>query len=126
MNTDDIPKRIERFERTVATCLCAVPLLFSAQCVLAAFSAPTFGAMFADFGAKLPLPTQFILDTWGLWAAFGIIVPIGCFTLARRGSPNLSVILSTILGVAIFLIAQLITGALLLPVFHLGAVAGGI
>ena len=103
MTTDEIRKRIERFERTIATCLCAVPLLFSVQCALVAVSAPIFGAMFADFGAALPLPTRFILNTWRLWAAFGIIVPLGSFALARRGSPNLSVIISTILGVATFL-----------------------
>jgi hypothetical protein len=125
MNTDDLSARITRFERNVATCLCALPILFSAQCVVVAFGAPAFGAMFADFGAKLPLPTQFVLNTWRVWAAFGLVIPIGCLILARKGNSNISVIVSTTLGVLLFILAQALTVALFLPIFQLGAVANG-
>lgn len=90
MNSGHNPlPRIERFERNVATCLCAFPILFCAQCIIVAFCAPTFGAMFADFGAALPRPTQLVLDTWGLWAASGIVIPAGILILARKGNANI-------------------------------------
>lgn len=125
MNDNDLLARVSRFERNVATCLCAFPVLFSAQCVFAALAAPTFGAMYADFGAKLPAPTQFVLDTRGLWAVAGVVLPIGLLILARIGRPTVSVVVSTVLGVLVFIIAQALTGALFLPIFQLGAVAGG-
>lgn len=126
MESENLSARIDKFERTVATCLCAFPILFSAQCVLVALATPTFSVMFADFGAKLPEPTQFVLDTWGLWIALGVVIPVGCLILARKGNPTTSVILSTILGLVLFLLAQALTAGLLMPIFHLGAVSGSL
>lgn len=54
----------------------------------------------------------------------GILVPAAVLILARKGSPNLSVIMSTVLGLALFVIAQLITLSLFMPIFHLGSVTG--
>jgi len=125
MSPEDLEKRLTRFERTVATCLCIVPVLFSAQCFFAALSAPTFGAMFRDFGSKLPWPTQFLLETWGIWVAVSIVIPVASGVFARKGNPHTSILVTTLLGTLIFLIAQCLTAALFLPIAQLGAVAGG-
>src|SRR4051812_13348945 len=126
MKEEDLVLRLERFERTVATCLCTLPLLFSAQCLLISLGAPVFSAMFADFGAKLPWLTQFVIGTWPLWALVAVAVPIISLVIARRGKATFSIVFSTIAGICMFFIAQLVTGAMFLPIFELGAVAGGI
>ena len=126
MNDEDLVLRLERFERTVATCLCALPLLFSAQCLVVSLSGPVFAAMFADFGAKLPWLTQFVIGTWQAWALVAVAVPIASFVIARKGKTTSSIVFSTIAGIGMFLIAQVVTGAMFLPIFQLGAVASGI
>jgi|GEM_PF-5666030 len=125
MTTDDINARVLKFERTVATCLCILPVLFAGQCVLVAFTTPTFAVMFADFGSKLPAPTQLIMDVWPVWAATGILLPTLSVLFSRLCSPTFSVVFSTLAGLVLFLAAQFITFALLLPVFQLSAVSGG-
>ena len=62
--------------------------------VLLIFVIPVFAAMFADFGAKLPLPTQLLIDLsdfmkawwWALGlAAYGIFVAINKYTATPVG-----------------------------------------
>ena len=125
MNESELLLRIERFERTVATCLCVVPLLFSGQCLLVALGAPLAASLFKDFGSKLPGPTQFVLSAWPVLALVAVALPLVSFAIARKSSPRASVIFSTVSGLAVFVLAQFTTVALLLPVFQLGAVAAG-
>ncbi len=126
MKEEDPILRIERFEKTVATCLCALPILFSMQCLLAAFSSPVFANMLKGFGAELPWPTQFVIITWQLWALIAVAVPVAVLKVARKGRATFSIVFSTVAGVAMFFIAQFVTAALFLPIFELGAVAGGL
>jgi hypothetical protein len=122
---EELLARVERFERTVATCLSIVPMLFSAQCLVTALGVPVFSAMFEDFGAKLPAVTHFVMSARPLWAAMAICVPITSVVVARKGKASFSVIFSSIMALVMFVVAQLITLALFLPVFQLGAVASG-
>lgn len=124
MNTDAVGQRVERFERTVALCVCVVPFLFSVQLVLVALSAPTFAAMFADFGAELPLATQVVLDRWPLGVVLGCVLPIASLVVAIKGRTRVAVVLATMSGLVAFAMAQVATMALFLPIFHLGAVSG--
>ncbi len=41
------------------------------------FIVPVFGEMFADFGANLPAPTQFLLNVSGYLKSYGFIVLVG-------------------------------------------------
>src|SRR5690349_6391707 len=111
MNNEDLALRIERFERTVATCLCALPLLFSGQCLLVSLNGPVFSAMFSDFGAKLPWLTQFVISSWPVWALVAILVPISSLLVARKGRATFSIVFSTVSGLTMFLIAQIVTAA---------------
>jgi len=124
-NEEELVLRLDRFERTVATCLCVVPFLFSAQCLLVAISCPVFANMFKDFGAKLPWLTQFVIDTWQVWGLVGVAVPIASLVFARRGRGTSSIVFSTVSGLVVFILAQVLTVSLFLPIFELGTVAGG-
>lgn len=126
MKEEDIFSRVERFERTVATCLSIIPVLFAAQCFFAALGCPAFESMFKDFGAKLPTLTSFALSTWGFWLVFALIAPISGIVVAQKSTPKFSVIYSTVSGCIIFLVAQTLTMALFLPILQLGAVASGV
>ena len=126
MNEEALLLRLERFERTVATCLCTVPVLFSAQCLLAALSTRVFARMYIDFGARLPWLTRFLIGTWQVWVLLAIAVPIASLVFARKGRATSSVVFSTVAGVAMFFIAQVVSAALFLPLFELGAVAAGV
>ena len=123
---EDLRLRVSRFEKTVTMCLCIVPFIFSAQCLFSSLSAPVFTAMFADFGAKLPAPTRLVLSAWPFLALLALAAPISVVIVARRARATFSVIFSTVAGLAMFLVAQCITLSLFLPVFQLGAVAGGL
>ena len=125
MHEADLLLRIERFERTVATCLCVVPLIFSGQCLLVALGAPAAANMFKDFGAMLPAATQFVLKAWPGLALVSLLVPVFALVVARKVRPIFSVVFSTVCGFIVFLLAQFMTIALFLPIFQLGAVAGG-
>ena len=111
-------------KRTLATWLCLVPILFSAQCIFFAANTPVFKAMFADFGAPLPLPTQIAL-AHGPWSiAISVIIPLTAFFFAREGNARTAVPITLLLGLLMFLFAQLVTIALFLPIYQLGTVAG--
>ncbi len=125
MEENETIVRVEKFERTVATCLASVPLLFSLQLLSLSLTARVFQAMFADFGARLPGWTVFVTENWYFWAAFAVITPVVSFTVARKGPARTSVIFSTIASWVSFVAAQSFTIGLFLPIFQLGAVAGG-
>jgi hypothetical protein len=126
LTSEDLQYRLERFERTVATCLAVVPALFSLPCLLVAVVVPTFEAMFKDFGAPLPGPTQFVLGTRVLWAIAGIAVPVATVWVARKRPAVSSVVFSTVAAVVMFFVALFVTSALFLPIAQLGELAGGV
>ncbi len=121
-DTPDI-KKAQRFKRSLATWLCVVPFLFAAQSLLVTCNAPTFAAMFSDFGAKLPAPTQLVLDSWVLWVLVSLLLPVAALCVARLAAAGFAVFFSAACGLGMFLIAQFVTIAMFLPVFQLGAVA---
>ncbi len=47
--------------------------------VLLIFVIPVFAAMFADFGAKLPAPTQFLIDLSNFMKAWWWAIALGCY-----------------------------------------------
>lgn len=47
--------------------------------VLLIFVIPVFAAMFADFGAKLPAPTQFLIDLSAFLKSWWWLIGIGCY-----------------------------------------------
>lgn len=49
--------------------------------VLLIFVIPVFAAMFADFGAKLPAPTQFLIDLSDFLKANFLYLLIGCYAI---------------------------------------------
>lgn len=124
MSDEALIIRIEKFERTVATCICIVPFLFSVQCFAASIATPIFEDMFADFGSKLSALTEFIFRTWGVWALVSVIAPLSTLAAARFAPARLSLVISTAAGLLMFLIAQTITAALFLPIMDMASVVG--
>lgn len=51
--------------------------------VLLIFVIPVFAAMFADFGAKLPAPTQALIDLSDFMKAYWWAIGLGCFGLFK-------------------------------------------
>ena len=49
--------------------------------VLLIFVIPVFAAMFADFGAKLPAPTQFLIDLSDFMKAYWWAIGLGCYAI---------------------------------------------
>lgn len=49
--------------------------------VLLIFVIPVFAAMFADFGAKLPAPTQFLIDLSDFMKAWWWAIGLGCYAV---------------------------------------------
>lgn len=47
--------------------------------VLLIFVIPVFAAMFADFGAKLPAPTQFLIDLSSFMKGYWYVILAGCY-----------------------------------------------
>lgn len=96
------------------------------------FIIPVFGAMFADFGADLPWPTQCLLDSSNLfkswwWVLNPLLVVLGVMFFlvypAARITPRKSLKLAAIL-LSLQLVAMLVS--MFLPIFQLGAVANGV
>lgn len=100
--SEDILAKVEKFERTVALCLCSIPVLFSLPCIGVALATPVFRAMFADFGAPLPVFTEFVIKFRALWLIIGIVAPSICIAVARRGQSTKSVVISTAVGLGMF------------------------
>jgi hypothetical protein len=119
-------QRVENFERTVATCLCTVPTLFSMQCLWVALVSPAYAGMYANFGSTLPLTTQFVISMRLYWILMALAVPVASLIVARKGRTHFSLVFSTISGLAVFMLAQFLTVALFLPIYQLATVAGGL
>jgi type IV pilus assembly protein PilC len=49
--------------------------------VLLIFVIPVFAAMFADFGAKLPAPTQFLIDLSNFMKSYWWAIGLGCYAV---------------------------------------------
>ena len=49
--------------------------------VLLIFVIPVFAAMFADFGAKLPAPTQFLINLSNFMKAYWWAIALGCYAI---------------------------------------------
>jgi hypothetical protein len=120
--SDELHARVDKFERTVATCLCAMPTLFSLQSIAIGLSVPVFRALYQDFGAPLPALSHTVLTYGATWIALGLALPVICLVLARRGSPINSVVVSTLAGVFMFILAGIGTVGLFLPILELGSV----
>jgi hypothetical protein len=125
MSDEKLRLRIERFERTVATCICTISFLFGAQCLGVALSIPIFEKMFADFGSALPGVTTFVFQFRPLWLLLAVGLPLTTLILSRKAPATFSVIFATACGLLLFLIAQFLTGAAFLPIFQLAGVASG-
>lgn len=125
MSDEQLEKRLERFERTVATCLCTVPALFGAQCLAVSLAVPILEEMFVGFGSKLPALTSFVFGARALWVLFSLGLPATALFLARRAKATHAVVFATIAGVSLFFIAQFVTIAAFLPVFELANAVGG-
>ena len=53
-------------------------IAFAIALCMIIFIVPVFGEMFADFGAALPAPTQFLLDLSDVMKKYGIYILIAC------------------------------------------------
>ena len=124
MSDEILEKRLERFERTVATCLCSVPALFGAQCLTVSLALPVFEEMFTGFGSKLPALTTFVFDARAVWILLAIGLPSAALFLARKKKATHAVVFATIAGIALFSVAQFVTVAAFLPVFEMASAVG--
>ena len=126
LSNEDLSRKLELFERTVATCLCVVPILFSGQCLVMAYTSPILADALKDFGSNLPWVTQIVIYTRPCWVLAALIIPATALFVARKRPAAYSVVFSTICGLAVFLLAQFITFSLFLPIYQLASVAGGL
>ena len=126
MSAEILEKRFERFERTVATCLCTVPALFGAQCLTVSLAVPMFRDMYMGFGSKFPAFTAFVFDARAAWILLSLGLPGVAVFLARKKSATHAVVFATISGIVLFLVAQVVTVAAFYPILELAnATAGG-
>jgi hypothetical protein len=119
---NELDLRVERFERTVALCLCTIPGLFSVQCIAVSLASRVFREMFVDYGTELPVLTSFVLRFSTAWGFIGSVVLAGCVLFALRAAPRKSVVISTIAAVFMFSLAQLLTLGVFLPILELATV----
>jgi hypothetical protein len=127
MSPGSVEERIARSEKSMAFGLAMIPTVFAAQCFLVSISfALHFEPMYADFGAQLPAITEFSLRFRLLWLILPPGVAIVALFFARKESLRFSAVFSSISGLGLFLLAQLITYAAFLPIFQLGSVAAGL
>jgi hypothetical protein len=113
-------------------------LLAVCICLQLAFVVPAVGEMFRDFGARLPMPTQIVLNISGVIMAFyglGFSILI-CFmvgtiiwtyvTLHRRGDRRtLFASLWTIL-LALIVLMGIMTITMFAPIFRMGTIVSGL
>jgi riboflavin transporter FmnP len=125
MSDEILEKRLERSERTVATCLCTVPALFGAQCLTVSLAVPVFEEMFTGFGSELPVLTTFVFGARAVWILLALGLPSVALFLARKKKATHAVVFATIAGIVLFFVAQVVTVAAFLPVFGLANAVGG-
>jgi len=92
------------------------------------FVMPVFGAMFSDFGAPLPAPTQLLFDTVGFFLNHRVVAALVALAIIFAGTEidrrKSAAGARLYLAFAVVAFAGFVI-ALLLPVFQLGAVASG-
>jgi hypothetical protein len=121
----------ERRQSRLITLNC---LLLGLTLTLLIFVVPVFAAMFADFGAKLPAPTQLAFDLSNFFkTCWWFLTPIGILgiwwgfgKLEHRFGRAASLRWLRFLTVIHVLLVLVIVLACFLPIFQLGAVAGGL
>ena len=84
---------------------------------------PLFRALYQDFGAPLPALSNTVLTYGTTWIVLGLALPVICLVLARRGSPISSVVVSTLAGLFMFILAEIGTIGLFLPILELSSVS---
>ena len=92
------------------------------------FVIPVFGAMFADFGPKLPAPTQLLLDCsdffksywWGLNPGLAVAVTVLSVNIANQ--ETMRKWLKWILVIQFVMLFVMIV-SMALPIFQLASVA---
>ncbi|HKB57386.1 MAG TPA: zinc-ribbon domain-containing protein [Lacunisphaera sp.] len=95
------------------------------------FVLPVFRAMYSDFGAKLPMPTQLLFGLsnffrnwwWCLQPVLVLVVVVFVIQSAQQITPRKWWRRAAILQ---FLMFVTMVACLFLPIFQLGAVAGGL
>jgi type II secretory pathway component PulF len=93
------------------------------------FVVPVFAAMFADFGAALPRPTQLLIDCAAFFRAYPIaaalmaiaVILVGAEIERRKSITGMRLYFTF----SVFALVTVVVVAFL-PVFQLGAVAAGI
>ena len=121
MNDDtDILNEMAGFQKTVATCLSILPLLFAGQCLAAIGISTTTEGMLRDFGSKLPVVTQIAFSWRPIWLALAIGIPGAAIAISRRKKPIVSVVFSTVAGLVLFGLAQFLTYAMWAPILQIG------
>ena len=124
-----VPERSRqaRLVRFFAFVGCALPAIFALECLLLVLAIPTFRAMFADFGTKLPVLTEWVFD-WCV-AIAGLAIAAVAIPAVRYWDTGLSrehVVVACVLGLFNFMLAQATLVSLFLPIFTLSAVSGGL
>ena len=66
--------------------------------VLLIFVIPVFAAMFADFGAKLPAPTQFLIDLSNFMKAWWWAIGLGLYGACLIGNVPIEQTVKPIMG----------------------------
>ena len=113
--------------RFFAFVLCAMPAFFAVECLLIVFAVPAIQAMFADFGTRLPAMTEFVFEWRPAIAALAIAaVLVPALLYWSKGLCRGHVIAASAFGLFNFMLAQTALLGVLLPIFSLGAVSGGV
>lgn len=105
----------------------ALPVIFCIQVILIVAAVPVFAAMFADFGAPLPALTMITMDYGVIGLALAVAgAARAVYLCIQRELTKTTIISTALIGLAVFVLAQAMTLTLFLPIFQLGAVAGGL
>lgn len=120
----------DRTKPSVFLIVTALVLLGLIQAILL-FVVPVFGAMFADFGAKLPAPSEALISVSNFWKGWWWVINLGLgvpVIRAFRRTPaqfNRRLVLKIAILVQCLLLVGILIAAFL-PIAQLGAVASGV
>ena len=111
--------RLTRFERTVATCLSFLPLLFAGQCLFITGSSRTIAKLYLGMGVKLSMPNQLLIDSRPL--PFLVILALATVSIvvSRVAKPRVSVIVSSLAALVLFALAQMLLFITWVPFFEI-------
>lgn len=121
-----VPVRVSKLRTVLAFLVCSTPAVFCVEGIFIVVNMSLFEAMFADYGAKLPVLTE-----WALrfrLAVAGVLVAAAlapALLYWRKGLGREHVLVSAALGALNFAVAQALLFVLFLPIFQLGMVSGG-